>query len=273
MRLIVLVVAGSLITLCAGFTSALVGDKDDIIRNKNAKEDNLIYKLKLGWFTLGSGKVSITYDAATVNNKKHHEVYAYTETLGFGSWLANLDDSYTALIDSKTAKTHFAYKHVAYHKSTWEQWDSFNYDSMRVQVKVKDYRKNPPDLAWSVELTPESYDVLGTFLFFKDLDWESRQLRDSVMIKTFYKNKHYRIGMQYMGHEEIEYNDQMVDCYRLHMLLPDHKEFDKKRPVAIWMTRDKKRIPVMVETKLPFIGSARVELIEINDEEPVFDHL
>lgn len=237
---------------------------------KNEDEDELVlyYKLKLGWFTLGSGTVKIKEDAMVIDGREHNKVYAYTSTLGLGNWLSNLDDEYTALIDKRTAKSYYAYKNVTVGKERWEEWDNFNYEDLKINVKVKDYRREDPNRNWSVDINKSTYDVLGTFLYFKNIDWSRTSLNDSTIIDTFYEKKLYKVGVQYMGEDMIKFNGDEVEVFKLHLLLPEHENVRKDRPVIIWLSK-KDKIPIRIQTSLG-IGNARCELHTMNEQTPVF---
>ncbi|MFY0626563.1 MAG: DUF3108 domain-containing protein [Reichenbachiella sp.] len=253
----------SLLLVCQKSSFGIDGDMS------KKEEMRLEYKLKLGWFTLGSGTVRIQEDAMTIKGRNHHQVYAHTSTLGLGNWLSNLDDEYTALVDNESSKSYYSYKNVVVGKEKWEQWNNFDYDSLRIKVKVKDYRREDPNRTWEVDINEDTYDVLGTFLYFKSYDWSKAILNDSTIIDTFYEKKLYKVGVEYMGDETIKFNGESVAVHRLHLLLPEHENVRKDRPVIIWLSKDENRIPIRIQTSLG-IGNARCELQTINNSEPVF---
>jgi len=233
-------------------------------------KEQLYYKLKIGWFTIGSGTVTIRRNVEKANNKSYDQVEVYAETLGLGNWLGSLDDTYISIIENKTMKAIRSEKHVAVGKSTWDQWCTFDYDSMTVDVKVVDHRKEDPNRHWSVHLSDSSYGVLSTFMFLSSRSWREFAKGDSVMVKTFYEKKHYEIGVKYMGLEMLKFQGQQVPVYKLSLLLPDHENYKKERPVYVYLTADEHQYPIKVQTKLPFLGRARIELVTLNGEEPIF---
>jgi hypothetical protein len=240
-----------------------------IAQNPDEGVERLKYKLKLGWFNIGSGDVSIKQDFY-FQGESCYRVKAYAETMGLGSWLGSLDDTYISLINKDKMKPVFNEKHVVSSGSTWDQWSFFNYDSMSVDVKVMDHKREDPNRKWKVDLEKNTQDILGTFMFFKHHKWFNMSREDSVMLTTFYEDKLYTIGMQYMGQEIIEFNGRNVGVYRLHLLYPEHKNIKKERPIKIWISSDENQYPLLIETKLPFLGKGRVELVELNGRDPQF---
>ena len=230
--------------------------------------ETMKYKLKLGWFSIGSGTVSIEKNA-TWDQEPCLKLNAHAETIGLGSWLGNLDDDYTSWISAKTMRPIHNEKNVTTGNHRWEQWSEFDYDSMSVDVKVLDHRRDDPNRNWQVAMEQNTQDVLSTYLFFKKYDWSKVALTDSVMISTFYEKKLYYVGIQYMGQEIIEFDGKKIGVYRLHLLMPDHKNLKKEQPVIIWITSDQNQYPLLIQTKLPFLGKGRVELVELNGKEPL----
>ena len=237
--------------------------------NKNKNTEEFYYKLKLGWFTLGSGKVKIEYNSMNISGDKYHKVFAHATTLGLGNWLSNLDDKYTSVLHSKTSKSFHSYKNVKAGDSKLELWNNYDYDSMKVRVKGKDYRKEDPEVSWTVDMNDETFDVLGTYMFFRTHDWDGMNPGDTVMIYTHYEKRLYKAGMHYQGIEKLNLNGQKIKAHKMHLLLPDQKKLKKDRPVVIWISADEDRLPLKIYSKL-FIGSARCELHTINNEEPAF---
>ncbi|MEP3389659.1 MAG: DUF3108 domain-containing protein [Reichenbachiella sp.] len=251
------------------FVSHTLFAQSNGVDNPSPKVENLKYKLKLGWFSIGSGEVTIDNDSYW-RGFPCYKVGVYAETLGLGNWLGSLDDHYTSIIDKKTQKPIYNEKNVVSGNATWEQWTNYNFDSMTVDVKVLDYKREDPNRAWKVKLEENTQDVLGTFMFFKHYDWISMKIGDSVMLTTHYEKKLYKVGVRYMGQHIIEFNDRYVGTYKLHLLLPENDKLKKDRPVEIFISSDKNQYPLLIETKLPFLGKGRVELVELNNGEPIF---
>ncbi|MEO9966599.1 MAG: DUF3108 domain-containing protein [Reichenbachiella sp.] len=247
---------------------ALYAQSNDPNKPEN-KNESLKYKLKLGWFTIGSGEVTID-NSSNWKGAPCYKVGVYAETLGLGNWLGSLDDHYTSIIDKRTLKPMYNEKNVASGSSTWEQWTNFDYDSMIVNVKVLDHKRDEPNRSWRVQLEKDTQDVLGTFMYFKHYNWFGLNHGDSVMLTTHYEDKLYKVGVRYMGQEILEFNGRNVGAYRLHLLLPENEKLKKERPVEIWISSDKNQYPLLIQTKLPFLGKGRVELVELNNREPLF---
>ncbi|WP_162555707.1 DUF3108 domain-containing protein [Reichenbachiella versicolor] len=234
------------------------------------KVDVYKYKLKLGWFSLGSGRVSISENDTLISGKNMHRVDVHTTTLGLGNWLSNLDDDYLAYVQSYPLKSYSSYKDVTAGDSHWEQWNTFNYTDSTIIIKAKDWRKENPDRKWTVDLEENSFDILGTFVYFKKaVDWSKKSKNDTVMIKTLYKHDLYRVGLKYMGTENIKINGKSISTHKLRLLMPDQEKLKDDRPVYVWMTNDKNQHPVQIQSKL-FIGSARCELVSVNGKETGF---
>lgn len=257
--------------LVSGLYLAQANGNDNKEKEDQISREQLSYKLKLGWFTIGSGKVTIHRNVEKINGKNRHQVEVYAETLGLGNWLGSLDDSYITIVEEDEMKVIRSEKDVTVGKSRWKQWTHYDYDSMKVNVKVKDHRRDDPDRNWDVEITENTYGILGTFMHLASRNWNSYQIGDSLMVKTFYEKKLYDLGLEYRGKENIDFDGNDVEVYRLHLLLPYNDKVKKDRPIIVWLTADDRQYPIRIQTKLPFLGKGRVELIEMNGQDPYFD--
>ena len=256
--------------LCVGIVSANEVLATDSNSNQvKAKREYFKYDIKLGWFTLGEGKVSISKHDTIIDKHYMDKVHVHTQTSGFGNWLSNLDDDYVTYLDSKDLKSRTTYKDVrSGNDSHWEQWNNFRYSDGEIDVRAMDHRKENPHRQWTVAMKNDTYDLLGTFIHFKEkVDWSTKKASDTVMVHTLYKHDLYRVGLQYLATEKIKYNGEMINSHKLRLLMPDQEKLEDDRPVYVWITTDKNQYPIRIYSKL-FIGSIKCELETINGKSP-----
>jgi len=67
------------------------------------------------------------------------------------------------------------------------------------------------------------------------------------------------LSMQYTGLETIKTDLGRFECIRLEPLSVSGRFFNKKNPMNVWITKDKRRLPVLMELNFT-IGSVRCEL-------------
>ncbi|MBU2914594.1 MULTISPECIES: DUF3108 domain-containing protein [Reichenbachiella] len=234
------------------------------------KVNKLSYKFKIGWFTLGGGDLVFEENNMIIQDQYHHVVKAYAYTDGMAAFFTEMDDNYMSVINSRTLHPYLSEKHVTIKNGFWDQWNSFDYDKNEITVKAKKTKKGEKsDRNWVVNMTPDSYDIVSTFVYFMDVDWSKHKKNDTVTVMTHYKKKVYPVSLIYKGKDKIKYNDEKVDTYLTQIYLPADTEYTYGRPVHAWVSSDGRNIPLAIQCKLAF-GNARCELTEVNGGTPDF---
>ncbi|PIB35339.1 hypothetical protein BFP72_07985 [Reichenbachiella sp. 5M10] len=251
-----------------GSTLAQSSGTDDTLTKM--KVQNLRYKFKVGWFNLGGGDMFFEENTMLINNQYHHVVKAYAYTDGMAAFFTEMDDNYMSIINSSNLHPYLSEKHVTIKNGFWDQWNTFDYEKKEITVKAKRTKRGEKsDRNWTVNMTPDSYDIVSTFVYFMAVDWTKHTIGDTVTVMTHYKKKVYPVSLIYKGKEKIKYNDQKVDTYLTQIYLPADTEYTYGRPVNAWLSADGRNVPLMIQCKLAF-GNALCELTEMNGEEPHF---
>lgn len=226
--------------------------------------EKLEYKLKYGWFTLGKGTIDVEKKLTTIKEQNAYQVRVNARTAGLASLTANIDDHYYSAISTKNLKPLYSEKHIKNGKSDdWDQWNQFDYDSMKVEVEVKDSRKED-NLNWTVDLEDNTYGLLSTYFYFRDFDWSGYHVGDSILQNIFYEKRLYFFGLEYGGIEHLKMSGEKIKAHKIYLLLEKSGTFPNKRSVAVWITADKNKYPIRIQAKMKF-GSVKVDLTSFNE--------
>lgn len=245
------------------YSFAIQKDKNDFPKTIFKLGEELKYKMKYGWFTLGKGTININPKLTTFYNQEAYQVHVFAHTAGLAILANNIDDRYYSIISTENIKALYSEKHVKIGKEYWNQWNKFNYDSMYVSVKVKDHRKEDPNRSWKVNLTNDSYGLISTYLYFREVDWGNFGIGDSIVQKVFYEKKLYSFGVEYGGIEYLKLNGNKIKAYKLYLLLPISNSFSQKKSVLVWISADKNKYPIRIQAKMRF-GSVKIDLESLN---------
>ena len=221
--------------------------------------ETLKFKISYGWFSLGEALVSIKDSLHFDKSEAYYRTTVDAGTIGLFSWLAGIEDHYEGLVHTETYRASYNEKQVRHRKENFDQWNSFDYENMKVYAKTKDYLKKR-DKSKVVDLTENTYDILGTYLFLRSRNWSGYRVGDSILIKTFYEDKLYDFGMEYGGEETIKFEGRRVKTSKFYILFPVSKTFPKEKAVTVWVTqRNQMTIPLQIEADMK-IGKVWCEL-------------
>jgi hypothetical protein len=112
-----------------------------------------------------------------------------------------------------------------------------------------------------IEIQPGVQDSLSSFYVLRTL---ALQIGQPVYIKTFSNGRIYDVEVQVLRRETVEAYWGPVDTFVVRPLMRFQEILRQKGDVLIWITDDKRRLPVRMETTIK-VGSIEARLIEVKD--------
>lgn len=141
-----------------------------------------------------------------------------------------------------------------YHKTfeyRWNYRDSMIYGDIHRIGKYK--RKD------TVRLQAETYDMLSVAWRARELDFDKYKPNEMIPIKILIDSKIYGLYVRYLGIDNVKINKVQYPCYVFSPLLVEGEVFKGGENMKIWVSKDKNRLPMMVEAKI-LVGSVKAIL-------------
>lgn len=179
---------------------------------------------------------------------------AIGESLPSWDWIFKLRDTLTSEFNPDTFLPYeFSRKaHEGnYHKTFDYTWD---YDSLKVYGvtnKIGKYIRKD-----TILLEPQTYDMLSVAWMARGLNFDSLRPQEMIPIKILIDNKIYNLYIRYLGEEKIKVGGKKREAYVFSPLLVEGDVFKGGENMKIWVSKDKYRIPLMVEAKI-LVGSVK----------------
>ncbi|MBI5188101.1 MAG: DUF3108 domain-containing protein [Nitrospirae bacterium] len=101
------------------------------------------------------------------------------------------------------------------------------------------------------------FDPLSSFYYLRTLDLEIGQ---SVFIDVFDSKKVWNVEIQILKKERLELPTGVFDTILVKPLMKSEGIFNRKGDILIWLTDDKRHIPVRMQTKV-VVGSVVATLV------------
>ncbi len=189
------------------FTTLFSGTEDnqnkiESIERPFAIGEEISYKLKYGWFTIGKANVKIPSDTM-VSNQKCYNVHVEARTAGVLNLFHNTVDQFDGAVAHDDLKPKFAFQDFLESGEREIQTNYYDYDKGQVIVEksTKDGSAQEPNI---YPLDPSAFDIISSYLYLRSLDGRALTPGDSIMIKSFYGKKHYDFGLEYVKKETID---------------------------------------------------------------------
>lgn len=230
--------------------------------------EELNFKVKFGWFTVGKAKIKITSDT-TNNIQPSFYVYIEARTAGLLGFFKHTVNQFDAIISKSELKTSVATQNFLDNQKRDIQKNYFYYEKGKVKVEKVNYEKGIKHAPKLYDIDSNTLDILSTYLHLRSVNVKSIQAEDSIMVKTFFGKKTYEFGMGYAGNESINTQIGKIKAHKLHLLFPVSTAFPKPKAVTVWATMGKNQMPLKIEAQLKF-GRVYCDLVSYkNIKEPI----
>lgn len=113
----------------------------------------------------------------------------------------------------------------------------------------------------TVEVVPYVQDIISAFFYARTLDISKAKPGDTFPVDFFLDDSVYVTQIEYDGREQITTREGTFNTLRFKPMVLTGKVFSQPYPMTLWISDDKNRIPVLIESGLK-VGSIRMELSE-----------
>jgi hypothetical protein len=216
---------------------------------QNNKEQ-LRFEIRFGLIKGGEAIYSIK---DTIHNNKsnlHSQLRGYTT--GFAQMLYAVDDNFESIINKDEALPYKASKRLK------EQNYRFNNEVTFNHSKEKAFSTNS---GWH-DINYGTCDISAIIYKIRNSTAFDGLIKDQIITLPFWDtDETYLLEFKYTGEETIKTKLGEFSCIRLEPLKVAGRFFEKENPINIWITKDEKKLPVLMELNFN-IGKVRCELTE-----------
>ncbi len=248
-----------LFLVLSGFLQGPSTEKLPFVRNESFKRGEIIdFKMTYGFFTVGKGSARIHPDYHKVNDRYCFKVDVTGRTVGMVDWVADVDDRFSAYIDTAALVPHQFYRKIREGRYRKDEWTNFDQKNQKIEVKTmgRDGKMREPKY---YDAPPNVRDMIAGFLYLRIMDFSDLKVNDTVSVAGFFEDEFYKMNIVYRGKDTIKLKVGKVRALVFAPIMPKNKVFDGENSITAYFSDDKNRIPLKIDAKM-FIGSAGVEL-------------
>lgn len=110
-------------------------------------------------------------------------------------------------------------------------------------------------------IPPYVNDIMSAFYYARTLDYSAMSNGEKIHLQNYYKDSTFDLDVKYRGKQTVEVEAGNFRCHVIEPMVKAGGLFKSDGKIFVWMTDDRLKIPVRVNTKIP-IGSVDAELTE-----------
>lgn len=214
----------------------------------------LRYKVRYNlYFNINVGEVTFQVEDKPKNilGKECYHVISKGRTYGFYDPFYKVRDHYESYFSNDEILPQLFIRIINEGGYKFNERVIFNHDNNTAKNKKDEIKKIPKN----------TQDVVSALYFARTFDFSNAKVGDSIMLHTFIDDSAYYVGMVYMGKEKMKTEFGKINCLVLKPILIVDRIFSSDDDMTIWVTDDKNKIPVRVESGIS-VGSIRADLVE-----------
>ncbi len=249
-----------LILFSCYFLEAQPTENEDPTANyKFRTGEHLDFKLSYGWFTVGKASLDIDDNFHSYKNEDCYKVEIKGETAGFLGVFTHVDDRWGAYVKKKDLLPMHAYRNIEEGKYVREERTYFDHAQGKVEVMRYDPRKEKRNPKRMYEIKGDVYDLMSSYLFLRNVEFEKYRKGDTIRIKTFYEDELYNFELVFNGKEELDSKVGLLQAYKVNFLVPPSDIFPNEQGIVAWISADTNHLPLRIEAEM-FFGKAYCDL-------------
>jgi len=211
--------------------------------------EKLSYVLHYG--LMKGGEAYLTVSDTTFQNKNALHFYMRGYTTGITNSLFGVDDIYESFSDPQTILPYMTIRNIREQKHRYYNETFFFNDKDSLFSKRSGGSKAPHN----------TVDILTAFFYLRHNNLLDKLDHGELFtLSVFHADKCLLMSVKYLGTEKIKTKFGKKECYVLSPYVDKGKLFKRSDGLKFYITKDKNRIPVLLEFDM-FIGSLKAELV------------
>ena len=209
-------------------------------------KETLYYSIDWRLFTAGKAKVELT---TTGQPRPGYQTNLHLESTGIVSKLFKVEDDYSASMNSAYCAQSLQ---MTTHEGSRlrETKITFDGEARKASYLERDRAKNNAVLhAEEIEIPPCVHDVIGGLFFIRTLNLEPGQ---STQIPVSDGKKSVMAKVEAQAREDVKTPEGTFKTIRYEAYLFDNVLYKRSAHVNVWVSDDRRRLPVQIRVRMTF---------------------
>jgi hypothetical protein len=227
----------------------------------------IIYNWGAIW--LESAEATFSVSPIQIRNRTCYLLNGRGFTYPKYAWFYKVEDNFETILDSVSFRP-LRFKASIVEGGKKEKHDYF-FNNIREKVFTSIQRGKAHVTVDSLNIQTCTIDVLTAIYYARNIDYSKCKTNDTISVSLLLDNKIYPIYVRYLG--KAIYSDKLLgkfNCIKFSPLLVEGTIFRGGEGMTVWVTDDKNKIPLYVETPI-VIGSIKVKLLSYKGLRNPFD--
>ncbi|CAN5404570.1 DUF3108 domain-containing protein [soil metagenome] len=197
-----------------------------------------------------AGNVTFTVNQETLNNRPVYHITGEGATLPGYDWIYRVRDKYETYTDTATMLPYKFIRNV--NEGGYKKYENITFNQASgTAITGKGVFKVPPCVQ----------DVLSEVYLARNMDFDNYKAGDQIPFDLFLDNEVFHMYVRYLGKETIKTRYGKFRCIKFKPLLLSGTIFEGGEKMTVWVSDDKNRLPIRVESPIS-VGNVKVDMMQ-----------
>lgn len=231
--------------------------------NRTFKDNEVFsYKIYYNWGAIwvAAGEASFSALRTELNGQPVYHFIGLGSTYPKYDWFYKVNDKYESFADTLSLKP-LRFKREALEGGNYT-YDDYVFNQRKKKVYTAAKRNSKPTKLDSLSITSCTNDVLTAIYYTRCIDFSSYKIKDTIPVTFVLDGEVFPSYVRYLG-TEIIHSELLGDvrCIKFRPKLIAGTLFKGGEGMTVWVTDDRNRMPVYVETPI-LVGTIKVQLLK-----------
>ncbi|KOY86396.1 hypothetical protein AD998_09785 [bacterium 336/3] len=223
-----------------------------VLQNNFGKGEHLEYLVHFGFLNAGIATIDVDNKLYLVNNRPCYRIDVYGKSVGSLEAVTKIRDFWRSYVDTASIQTQKFYRNLL--EGNYKKEETTVFSPLQKSAQIKDERGQR-----NFSIPDYVQDIVSGFYFLRTLPFEKYKKGEMLSVPAVLESDTYDLKVEYLGEQEAKCLLGKTNCYVLSPIMPENQLFKGKRPVKVFISADKNRIPVRIQAEF-VVGMVEVEL-------------
>lgn len=227
-------------------------DQCNLVNNSTQNGEQITYKVyyTLAGAWIGAGQATFTNKLENYKGKPVYHIVGDGKTFRSYDWFFKVRDKYESYIDTATMLPMKFVRRV--NEGGYKKFNIVNFNRKLKTASSTAGVKKVPDCI---------QDVVSSIYYARNIDFNKYKKGAKIPFSIFLDHKVYKIYIRYLGKVKLKTKHGIYNTIKFKPLLIDGTIFEGGEKMTVWITDDKNKIPIHIETPI-IVGSVRIDMVK-----------
>lgn len=213
----------------------------------------LKYRVHYGIIDAGIAELEVKPQMKNIGPRECYHFVGSGKSVGAFDWFFKVRDRYESVVDKLAMIPWLFIRRVDEGGYIINQNVSFNH-----------YTDSAKSEKAAVAIPSYTQDLVSAFYYARTLDLTNAKEGDIFPITTYLDDATFPMNLKFIGRETIKSKKGKFKCIKFRPMLQEGRVFKDNEDMTIWISDDKNKIPIRVQTEI-MVGSIKMDLVDYSN--------